>query len=99
MTPEVSGFGKRVVKVVDKSSEMDSISHTMSLSTLDPKTALIFFFGSAQSELEGTRSQRSDRVENTNRSNHCGNHREDKCPKSDGVGSHGKPSAGRQLKT
>jgi hypothetical protein len=27
MTQEVSGFGKRVVKVVDKSSEMDSISH------------------------------------------------------------------------
>jgi hypothetical protein len=41
MIPEVSGFGKRVVKIVDKSSEMDSFSHTMSLSTLDPKTALI----------------------------------------------------------
>jgi hypothetical protein len=27
MTPEVSGFGKRVVKVVDKSSEMDSFSY------------------------------------------------------------------------
>jgi hypothetical protein len=58
MTPEVSGFGKRVVKVVDKPSEMDSISRTMSLSTLDPKTALILFFGSAQLDLEGTRKSK-----------------------------------------